>query len=104
MPHFLFAYHGGKTPETPEETEIEIGRWRQWFDDIGPTIVDPGNPVGMSKTVSAAGVAEDGGANPLSGYTIIHTENIDKAVALAKACPIIGDGTVEVAEIHEVSV
>lgn len=58
----------------------------------------------MSKTVSAAGVAEDGGANPLSGYTIIHTENIDQAVALAKACPIIGDGTVEVAEIHEVSV
>ena len=104
MPHFLFAYHGGKTPETPEETEIEIGRWRQWFDDIGPTIVDPGNPVGMSKTVSAAGVAEDGGANPLSGYTIIHTENIDQAVALAKAFPIIGDGTVEVAEIHEVSV
>ena len=57
----------------------------------------------MSKTVSADGVAENGGANPLSGYTIIHTESIDQAIALAKACPIIGDGTVEVAEIHEVS-
>ena len=76
-PHFLFAYHGGKTPETPEETEVEIGRWQQWFDEISPTIVDPGNPVGMSKTVSADGVAENGGANPLSGYTIIHTESID---------------------------
>lgn len=104
MPHFLFAYHGGKTPETPEETEIEISRWRSWFDRIGAAIVDPGNPVGMAKTVSAEGVTDDGGANPLSGYTIIHTESIDQAVELAKACPIMGDGSIEVAEIHEVAV
>ena len=57
MPHFLFAYHGGKTPQTPEETEQEIGRWRSWFDHIGAAIVDPGNPVGMSKTVSASFIA-----------------------------------------------
>lgn len=104
MPHFLFAYHGGKQPETPEETEIEIERWRSWFDRIGASIVDPGNPVGMTRTVSANGVSDDGGANPLTGYTIIQAENIEKAVELAKACPIIGDGTVEVAEIHEVSI
>ena len=103
MPHFLFAYHGGKTPATPEETDREIGRWQSWFDHIGAAIVDPGNLVGMSKTVSAAGVSDDGGANPLSGYTIIHTESIDQAVELAKACPIIGDGSVEVAEIEEIS-
>ena len=98
MPHFLFAYHGGKTPQTPEETKQEIGRWRSWLEHIGAAIVDPVNPVGMSKTVSAAGVSDDGGANPLSRYSIIHTESIE----LAKACPIIGDGSIEVAEIHEV--
>jgi len=103
MPHFLFAYHGGKTPETPEETEIEISRWRSWFDRIGAAIVDPGNPVGMTITVSADGVTDDGGANPLSGYTIVHTESIDQAIELAKACPIIGDGSIEVAEIQEVA-
>ena len=103
MPHFLFAYHGGKIPETPEETDREIDRWQSWFDHIGAVIVDPGNPVGMSKTVSAAGVSDDGGANPLSGYTIIHTDSIDHAVALARSCPIIGDGSVEVAEIEEIS-
>jgi hypothetical protein len=63
-------------------------------------MVDPGYPVGMSKTVSADGVAEHGGSNPL--YTIIYTESMEQAVALAKACPIIGNSTVEVAEIHEV--
>ena len=103
MPHFLFAYHGGKQPQTEEETEIEISRWRSWFDRIGPAIVDPGNPVGMTKTVSAEGVTDDGGVNPLSGYTIIHTESIDQAIELARACPIMGDGSIEVAEIHEVS-
>ena len=44
-----------------------------------------------------------GGDNPLSSYIIIHAEGIDQAVELAKACPIIGDGSIEVAEIHEVS-
>lgn len=104
MPHFLFAYHGGKQPETPEETDVEISRWRSWFDRIGASVVDPGNPVGMTKTVSAEGVTDDGGANPLSGYTIIHAESIDQAIELAKACPIMGDGSIEVAEIHEVAV
>ncbi len=103
MPHFLFAYHGGKQPDTPEETEVEIERWRGWFDRIGPAIVDPGNPVGAAKTVSVEGVRDSGGDNPLSGYTIIHAESIDQAVELAKACPIIGDGSIDVAEIHEVS-
>ena len=103
MPHFLFAYHGGKTPQTPEEMNTEIDRWQSWLDHIGAVIVDPGNPVGMAKTVSAAGVSNDGGANPLSGYTIIHTESIDHAVELARSCPIIGDGSIEVAEIQEIS-
>ena len=56
----------------------------------------------MSKTVSAAEVSVDGGANPLSGNTMINTETIDQANELAKTCPIIGDGRIEVTEIHEV--
>ena len=103
MPHFLFAYHGGMQPDPPQETEVEIERWRGWFDRIGPAIVEPGNPVGAARTVSAEGVRDTGGDNLLSGYNIIHDESIDQAIELAKACPIIGDGSIEVAEIHEVS-
>ena len=103
MPHFLFAYHGGGQPETPAETEVEIERWQSWFDRIGPAIVDPGHPVCTAKTVSAEGVTDSGGDNPLSGYAIIQTESVDQAIELAKACPIIGDGSIEVAEIYEVS-
>ena len=102
-PISCFTYHGGKQPETSEETAVEIERSRSWFDRIGPAIVDPGNPVGAARIVSADGVTDSGGDNPLSGYTIIHTQSIDHVIELAKACPIIGDGSIEVAEIHEVS-
>ena len=103
MRHFLFTYLGGKQPDTPEETEVEIERWRGWFDRIGPAIVDPVNPVGAARTVSAEGVRDARGDNPPSGYTIINAERVDRAIELAKACPIIGDGSIGVAEIHEVS-
>ena len=69
MPHFLFAYHGGKMPETEAETEPEIARWQGWFDNISAAIVDPGNPIGESRTVSDTGIVDDGGPNPLSGYS-----------------------------------
>ena len=66
MPHFWFAYHGGEQPDTPEETEVEIQRWRGWFDQISPAIVDP-------------------------------------AIELAKACPIIGDLSIEALVIQGLS-
>ena len=103
MPHFLFAYHGGKMPETQQETEAEIASWQGWFDSISASIVDPGNPVGESRTVSDGGVVDDGGLNPLSGYTIVIADDIDEAVQMASRCPILGHGSVEVAEIHEVT-
>ena len=53
-----------------------------------------------ASTGSAEGVRDTGGDNPLSGYNIIHDESIGQAIELAKACPIIGDGSIEVAEIH----
>ena len=103
MRYFLVAYPDGKQPDTPEKTEVEIERWRGWFDRTGPAIVDLGNLVGAVKTASAEGARDTGGDNPLSGHTIIHAESIDQAVELAKACPIIGGGSIEVAEINEVS-
>ena len=42
-------------------------------------LVDPGNPVGLSKTVSASGIADNGGANPASGYTIVEAADIGAA-------------------------
>ena len=98
MPKFMFIYHGGKAPESPEEGAKVMEQWNNWFATMGDAVVDGGNPAGMSKTVSADGVADDGGSNPVSGYSLVNAADIDAAVEMAKGCPIIGEGSVEVAE------
>ena len=102
MPKFVFAYHGGSMPETEEESARVMQKWGAWMGAISSSLVDGGNPVGPSKTVSASGVADDGGSNPLSGYTLVNADTIDAAVEMAKGCPIIeAGGSVEVAEAIE---
>lgn len=98
MPKFVFAYHGGKAPENPGEGAEVMAKWQAWFGTMGDAVVDGGNPVGPSKTVSKDGVADDGGSNPLGGYSLVQAENIEAAVEMAKGCPIMDHGTVEVAE------
>ena len=55
----------------------------------------------MSKTVTASGVEDNGGSNPLSGYTLVNADSIEAACEMAKGCPILVDGTIEVAETME---
>lgn len=103
MPKFIFAYHGGGMPETPEDGAKMMAAWNAWYGAMGEAVVDGGAPVGMSMTVSAGGVAEDGGANPLSGYTVVEAADQAAACEMAKGCPMIADGsgTVEVAPVME---
>ena len=102
MPKFIFAYHGGKKPESPEEGASYMAAWKAWFEDLGAAIVEPGNPVGMSKTVTSNGVEDNGGSNPLSGYTVVQADNIEAACALAADSPHLGGGTIEVAELMNI--
>jgi len=106
MSQFIFAYHGGKMPDTEEEIEKEMALWGAWFADMGDAVVIPGNPVGLSKTVSQSGVADGGGANPLTGFTVVDAPDIDAAINMAQGCPSVkdGSGTVEVAPIIEMEV
>lgn len=101
MPSFVFAYHGGSKPESPEEGAALMDRWRAWLAGLGEAAVNPGNPVGKSKTVSAGGVADDGGSNPLAGFSIVRADTIEAAIALTKGCPHLDHGTIEVAEVIE---
>lgn len=98
MPKYIFAYHGGKMPETQEEGARVMAAWTSWYEQMGPAVADGGAPVGPSKTVSSSGVSDEGGANPVSGYTLVNADNMDAALEMAKGCPILEHGTVEVAE------
>ena len=102
MPKFVFAYHGGKMPETPEEGAKSMAAWRSWLGGMGDALVDGGNSVGKSKTVTPGGIEDNGGSNPLSGYTLVNAADIHAACEIARGCPILAnEGTVEVAEAIE---
>lgn len=99
MPNYIFAYHGGGKPESPEEGQKVMAAWMAWYESMGTAVADGGAPVGMSKTVTASGIEDNGGSNPLSGFTLVTADSIEAATELAKGCPILQDGgTVEVAE------
>ena len=101
MAKFLFVYHGGKQPETEEEGARVMAAWMAWMEKHADAMVDDGAPVGLSKTVTSDGVEDNGGANPASGYTLVNADSMEDAIAIAQGCPILEDGTVEVAECME---
>ena len=104
MTKFVFAYHGGGgAPQTPEEGAAEMAKWQSWLGGMGQKCHEEGAPVGMSKTVPASSVDDNGGANPLSGYSIVEAASVEEACEVAKGCPILegGKGTGEVAPIME---
>jgi len=102
MPKYLYAYHGGGSMAGASKAEQDkvMQAWIGWFGQLGAAVVDGGNPVGKSATVKNGSVLENGGANPVSGYSIIEAKSVEDAVAKAKNCPILAaGGSVEVAEI-----
>lgn len=101
MPSFIYAYHGGRKPDSPEEGEAEMKKWNDWVAGLGAAMTNPGTPLGMSKTLSADGVADNGGPNPLAGFSVVTADSIDAAVEMAKDCPFLKMGTIEVAEMLE---
>ena len=101
MSNYIFAYHGGKKPESPEAGAELMAKWQAWIGGLGDAMVNPGTPLGMSKTVSSNGVSDDGGSNPLSGFSIVKADSMDAALEMAKGCPHLDHGTIEVAEMME---
>ncbi|MCR8726765.1 hypothetical protein [Frigidibacter sp. ROC022] len=100
MAKFLYSYHGGKRPESKAEGERVMAAWGAWMGGLGAAMTDPGGPSGPSRTVSEAGVADNGGANPVSGYSIVEADGLAAATEMAGGCPILADGgSVEVTEI-----
>jgi hypothetical protein len=101
MTKYVLAYHGSaEMPDSEGEMAAIMERWGAWFAGLGEHLVDGGNPIARAMTVNTDGrVSDGGGANPLSGYSIISADSMDAACDMAKGCPVLqNDGTVEVAE------
>ena len=103
MAKYVLAFHGGGMPETEAARATVMAEWGQWYQGLGAAVVDGGNPVGQAKTIASNGaVSSGGGANPVSGYSIISAEGIDDAVTKSKGCPILkSGGSIEVCETFD---
>jgi hypothetical protein len=99
MAKYLLAYHGGGMPETDAERATVLAAWERWFQALGPAVVDPGNPVSQVNTIRNGGTVGVHGDNPISGYSILEADSLEKANELAKGCPVLESGaTIEVCE------
>ena len=102
MAKFMLAYHGGGMPGGEEAQAAAMAAWGAYMTKYADTFVGESNPVGMSKTVTPEGVADNGGSNPISGFAFVEAADINAACAIAAECPVLTDGgTVEVAPVVE---
>ena len=97
MTTFLFSYRmpKGFVPGGPDA----VAAWTGWFEKMGASVIDRGNPVFESASLGLCG-----DNTRLGGYSLITAEDLDTALSLAKDCPALAEGAgVEVGVITEVT-
>ncbi len=101
MPKFIIAYHGGAKPATQEEGMAHMQKWKSWIAGLGDDVINPGTPLGKSKTISADGVKD--AQNGMNGYMIVKADDLEAAIKIAKSDPFLQmkNASVEVAQIVE---
>jgi hypothetical protein len=103
MAKYLFVYHGGNPSHDPADKKAIMDAWGAWFGSLGAAVIDGGNPVGASSTVTANGsLVSGGGANPATGYSLISASSLEDAQAKARGCPLLkAGGSIEIAEAFD---
>jgi hypothetical protein len=70
---------------TPEQAKAGMEEWNKWSDDHDEMIEDLGTPLGKTKRVTIAGVADS--KNELTGYSIVEAESFEDALEMFKDHP-----------------
>ena len=91
MTKFLVTYHGMGEP-APEQAQQAMAAFMAWASSVGGALVDPGAPLGPSKTVSSGSVSDGPADGPVGGYSVVEATDLDSAVALVKNHPFVGRG------------
>ncbi len=99
MKPFIFLFKGeDQQPDlSPEEIQRHMQEWGAWIEDLTRTgRFESGTPLeAAGKIVSGPNTTDDPFAEHrevVSGYLIISAQDIDEAVEIAKACPILEVG------------
>lgn len=100
MARYALLFRGGKLRS--ELTQEYADRFVLWTRKVASNKENPGNRFKQEgRLVSVNGVDTlEFGKDMVGGYIIIDANDYDKAVAIAKDCPILeNNGSVEVREI-----
>jgi len=103
MPNYVLTYYGEPKFERPEEGAKQMARWQSWVVGLGDAMVNPGTPLGKPKTVSSDGVSDDAGSNRLTGFSTVKAGSMDAALEMAKGCPFLEYGAIQVAGVMEMN-
>ncbi len=108
MPQYIIAYRNvehakgqSPMPETPEAQAAQKQAWGDWANGLGDAAVDRGTPMMGNKMVLMDGSVVDAGPNGTSGFTIVEAPDMDAALAMAKGCPFLQMGNLEVAQLMQ---
>jgi hypothetical protein len=98
---YLLVYYGGGMPATLRAQARALKQWERWFEKVGSSMVDGGNPMSgaVNKIRADGSVAKGPIGKRASGYSILEAPSLDQATKLAKGCPILrGGGEIAVYE------
>ena len=102
MAQYIIAYLGGNQPSSAEEGKQHFEKYKEWLSSLGESAVSPANPLNNTSTVNPDGSVISGSISSMSGFTIIESETIEKALEVAKACPFLEiGGSLEVSELMQ---
>lgn len=100
MANFVLLYYGEPKFSSEEEGKAHQGKWMEWMQAMGDTMVNPGTPMGPAKSVTSNSVTDSNGTR-LTGFSIVKADDMDAAIEIAKSCPFVAVGTVDVAEAFQ---
>jgi len=88
MTRYIVLYHAPLAvaqrfaQATPEEAQLGLQAWIDWAAELGPALVDPGQPLGQSRTVTADGVSQSD--TDVIGMSIIEAPSMDAALEMVE--------------------
>ena len=95
MKKFIFITYGGTKRKPEQRTEEIMKPWKEWFGSIGDKLIDGPNPLTdgdhfHGQEASKKGVKKiEADMWPATGYMTIHATDLDEAIEIAKASPMV---------------
>ena len=73
----------------------------EWIEALGDDAINKGTPLSQPRLVTPDGVEELTGDAAPTGFSIVRADDMDAALEIARACPFLEMGTLEVAQVMQ---